>query len=784
MRRRDTIAAIAVLTTVTVGVLAVGGSTRFTAIATALLGCLCTLPFIRSRRAFSELPALVALVVVATVATLVQLIPLPFALASVLSPEKAQLVAANAVALSVERPGWVALSYEPSQTWLALASLVGYLGVVIAAVRVAATSRGRLILARGLVAIAILVALIGIVHQVAGSETLFGLYSPREFRVAPRFLAPLMNPNHLAGFLAIATPIAIALAVAELGPKRLLWGGGAAVCGGTSLLLQSRTASVALLVGIAVVAAFLVVQRQSERRRHHRNRANRVAAAIVIATVFISALAYFGRGVAVELAETDVDELTGERGKLAVWRASTALVWDFKLVGAGRGAFEHAFTPEVHDSRFRYSHVENEALQAAIDWGLPLALFLFGLLVVALRRASGRAGVTLVEAGLFSAVVVAGIHSVADFAIELPGPALFVLVAFAGCSRSEITSASAIRGIPIRGLRLGLVVGSVALVGLAATSLGRGPSADSARVSATVGSANEVELALESWERHPAYYIAAGQAADALARGQDQRAFRVAARALAINPTYWQLHLTVARMLRQTARPSQALGEYRLAATHAPNMDPIVAEMAAKFPEPRLAVRGLPSTQPRITATAVALRKIKRPAIALAWLREMTVAYPQNAKAAELHARSALNRRYWSEAAAAGQRAFDLGERSGIQLAASALLNADQAEDAAALIDGVRSDPKSTAPSNRLAIAELRTLARARSRLAQPDLAAKALEQAISLWGPAEPEAAQDHSYLAEMQERMGHFHQAEKSRETAAQLRGKSLNGPRAPGN
>src|SRR5262249_19741601 len=123
--------------------------------------------------------------------------------------------------------------------------------------------------------------------------------------------------------------------------------------------------------------------------------------------------------------------------KLHQWPNALRLIAEFPLCGVGRGAFEPAFTRFADlAGSIRFSHVENQYLQAAADWG-PAEVVALG--VLAWRRlAAAWRGLADEPVGVpaFVAVVAVALHDVVDFSTELPGIALPMLALLATlCAR-------------------------------------------------------------------------------------------------------------------------------------------------------------------------------------------------------------------------------------------------------------------------------------------------------------------------------------------------------------
>src|SRR5262249_37023208 len=100
------------------------------------------------------------------------------------------------------------------------------------------------------------------------------------------------------------------------------------------------------------------------------------------------------------LGDTDMS------AKARAFRWSLALIRDFPIFGAGRGAFETAFQPYrqplVRDWVQVYAHVENFPLEWAADWGIPVSLLALAGWAALARRPLRRALQDPVAAGLVS----------------------------------------------------------------------------------------------------------------------------------------------------------------------------------------------------------------------------------------------------------------------------------------------------------------------------------------------------------------------------------------------
>ena len=158
--------------------------------------------------------------------TCLQAVPLPTAVAHALGLGSVQ------TAERLQGLAWgdtvpFTVSYDPGSTQLQILIGISILSAFLAA-RLGGPS-GLKPIAIATVASAVLIGLVGFVHEAAGSSVLFGIYSPRF--TATRLLSPLMNGNHLAGFSLTGALIAAGLAVQEGGrQKRISWIAASVFC--------------------------------------------------------------------------------------------------------------------------------------------------------------------------------------------------------------------------------------------------------------------------------------------------------------------------------------------------------------------------------------------------------------------------------------------------------------------------------------------------------------------------------------------------------------------------
>ena len=665
MSARDRIAAVVATITLAVAAIALGSAPRWAACLTAGL-CLATAaPLLRSRRYLDLRPLLLLFLAIAIGATIVQLVPIPSSVVAAVSPYRWNVEADNAAAWGTEPPSFLATSYDVPATLVELAKLTGYFAFAFTALWLATSSRGRRWLMTSVGVVGGTMAVIAVAHRLVGAKKLFGIYQP-QFHPPP-FLAPLLNPNHLAALLAVTVPVAMSLAASTFGPRRLGWIATALLCAGVTLLTESRAGAIALVMAAATVAVLLWVQhRRGLQTTEVRLPRNVVIPMLVVMACMLSLLvAFTAGGVAQELSRTTTEELTGSDYKIEAWRSSKALMHRHPWTGVGRGAFEFTFT-RVHPSGTKtYSHVENEYLQTIIDWGVPAAAALGILLALMATAAARRCLIGPLEAGAIGGLVALGLHNFVDFNLEFPAVALpgiaLVCVVLPGKLRES-------RSVGLRRVYRGAALAAgVCVLVLAASPLGAGAKEEAADLDAELDAAKAgkrttdlLDEARDITARHPADYVAFGLAARVLLHRGDPRSVRLVNRALDLNGEHSGLHWLAAQMLAVTsAAPTQSLGEYALALRTADDPRPILADLLERFPRLEDAALALPSTPVLVENIAFQLSILKRDDVALAYVKRMHAQVSSSPEIAGLLADYALLRGEVETALAAAAKAYE-----------------------------------------------------------------------------------------------------------------------------
>jgi len=344
---------------------------------------------------------------------------------------------------SFDRPA--AFSLDPPATASALRTGAALVALFLVALTVV-TVRGPRLIAWALLASATFQGLYGMLVLASGHPVIWG--TPKKFYVDCA-TGTFVNRNHFAGFLAMALPAGLAIALSHrpetastqglrarvldlLGAEsvRRLLAGLLVAIGTAGLLLSYSRAGIGLGV-TALVATALLLRRGTQRRA-------------VVVTLLLLAVA------AVPLAQIGAERLAGRYtdvgedlglpgGRVVVWKDTARMFAAFPVTGVGFGAFPGAYpafrSPNV---RVRYDQAHNDYVQLAAEGGLVALGFLASALVpltkALLRGLSGALGPLGV--GLAAGASVALLHALVDFNLHIPANAATAAV-LAGAVAAE-----------------------------------------------------------------------------------------------------------------------------------------------------------------------------------------------------------------------------------------------------------------------------------------------------------------------------------------------------------
>jgi O-antigen ligase len=340
------------------------------------------------------------------------------------------------------------LSLDPAATRVVLAEVVALALLLVGGARLLRRwNIARLV--HQLMALALVVALIGIVQRALldpDGMLIYGFWRPRQ-NGSP--FGPFVNRNHFAGWMVMLLPVVLAYGWALiLDAQRRGWqgtGGWArwvsgvegnrVVLVGTSALIMAlslvMTGSRSGIVAATLAATLFVAFAWKEVA----GRARLVLIATVLA-LLVGALAWAGAGAVVSRFGRAPQEISG---RLSAWGDTLRIAGDFPLVGTGLGAYRQAMLLyQTRDLEALYAQAHNDYLQLIAEGGalvvVPAGAVLAMLLVAARRRLSEPEDdpVTFwVRRGAAAGLLGVAAQSVVEFSLQMPGNAVLCVILMA-----------------------------------------------------------------------------------------------------------------------------------------------------------------------------------------------------------------------------------------------------------------------------------------------------------------------------------------------------------------
>ena len=357
------------------------------------------------------------------VLVLIQVTPLPPALARVLSPTSFSYYQ---TVFRLGPEAWRPISVNTSLTWQGLFFLCA-LSLFYAGVFREFGQEGRArMLATTIVVVATLATLVGFVQRAsADPNSIYGIWKPPQ---AVQVFGPYPNRSHYAGYVVMAIPLALGLAVEALFLTRRLWSRRAR--GFTALgEPEGSVAALRLMLVLFNVAGVLAAG----------SRTAVLACAVSVGAVLVA----LGRRLVwpalvmaiiagVGLALVDVDWFVRnvnlqrlESDRLVVWRDMLRMVPDFPIFGVGWNALADAYSWRYQTvyTWGRWNEAHNEYLQVLLVTGICGAALLAGLLWLLLRAGLRAAKQGPFGVGLLGACVANAVTNLSDFNLQIPANA-------------------------------------------------------------------------------------------------------------------------------------------------------------------------------------------------------------------------------------------------------------------------------------------------------------------------------------------------------------------------
>jgi predicted Zn-dependent protease len=519
-----------------------------------------------------------------------QLVPLPAGLVELVSPNAYEIRVRAVEALGRAAPSFMPLTLDATLTAVELAKLLLYLAVYW--VSLLLTKRyGSGFVFSAVVVAGGLVAAVFLAHKILMLDRVYGLYEPLHAGVsASGIFAPLMNPNHLSGFLGLGAAVAIGYAVsAEERSRRIALIGVAGLIGGALFLTISRGGMAAFAAGQIVFVALRLLERRSRSHSFEVDRGPN-SAWLPLGLAISLGLGLFAAQDAIlgELQNHDAS-------KLGILAEGLPLIGDFPATGVGRGAFWVGFSlVSDWDAWTTFTHAENAVVQLLADWGAVVGTVALVGFAFAVARRLVRPPARARAAAAVAALVAFGIHNLVDFNSEIAGVAVVavaLLGALAGSDAAAKTPEGGTRGwsgpVVSRWVLAAAAAAALAMAGavgfyVARHELDREERGLRDALRRHDAAAFADERLAPVLERHPAAWYPPFLGGVQRFQSRRQNPLPLLGRALELNPSSAAVHFYIGRVMLRGDHLDQALLELRLAAQRNPSFAGPVARVLAR----------------------------------------------------------------------------------------------------------------------------------------------------------------------------------------------------------
>ena len=505
-----------------------------------------------------------------TAYTALQCVPMPIGWLAVIAPHNADVWSRALAPLHEPGPSWAPISLDPTATRVEVLKGVAYLLAFVTALRVARNRDGVRFLSAVVVVTALALALAAVLHPAFGAKRLFGLYEPVA-SISGRHLAPLMNPNNLAGYLNMALCLSLAAMLApEPRVPRSVAAAVTLLFVGTQVWVASRGGTITMLVGSIIVFSGSWIARK-------RRQGSAGTLALVSGAGMLAGAALIGLGGSDEASNELFD---ANLSKLKAVTAGARILPSEPFFGCGRGAFESVFPAFRTDPGYvTYTHPENVVVQWIVEWGFPVGMAGLILVVFALRPSVVLAR-SATASGAWAGLMALAVQNFGDLGTEIPGLMLAGVVCaaivVAGTPGQEPKWAIERWACRSRAVSAGAGVVALAALLLAESGMGHELHDDQLALHDAVAKGNVSVLEMHSLARammlrHPAEpYLPFMTALRAFQQKDDTPIPWLGATLERAN-VYAPAHLILARVV-EARSPAQARLEYRLAMDQGPEL--------------------------------------------------------------------------------------------------------------------------------------------------------------------------------------------------------------------
>jgi O-antigen ligase len=383
----------------------------------------------------------VALIAIAF-AMVMQLMPLPRALVSSLSPHADDVRATLRLDAAALAGHWVPLSIEPRATFEALLVFLAST-LTFWSARAAFAVGGVRRFCRALALVALLISLAALIQRATTPRLIYGFWPPYTPGAQP--FGPFFNRNHFAAWILMVVPLLagyltarVRTRTADVRERRTIFrifavaGAPLLIVLGVLLLTLAAALSRSALIGLAaaMVGAGIISRNRAETR---------IGIAGPIVVVVVAGMMFLLTAVDVDQWFQRINSTLSQTNtsRLTIWRETLPLIRDFWLTGSGAGTYsiamllyQQSVIPMPHlGTVAHFNQAHSHYFQVAAEGGLLLVVPVVAAGIAFVRNARAAINRDLGEAmwiriGAATALVAIATQSIWETALRMPANAL------------------------------------------------------------------------------------------------------------------------------------------------------------------------------------------------------------------------------------------------------------------------------------------------------------------------------------------------------------------------
>ncbi|MBI5848227.1 MAG: O-antigen ligase family protein [Nitrospirae bacterium] len=355
-----------------------------------------------------------------------QLVPLPAAVVSIISPA----TAGTRDFYRVSDMAFIPLSFDPYLTLHELLRAAAFFVVFFISSIVFRDRENLTKMIVTLIVFGFCLAVFGIVQKATWNDKIYWI---RQLTAGGSPFGPFVNRNHFAGFIGMLIPLGLGYTLTRENREKFIFFGFLTVIMTVSLIAAlSRGGIISFFSSMALFSLLVVITRVRTRSLW----------AISVFLIIVAAYVVY-IGIDPIINRFYATDITKDQ-RLIVWQSTLAAGRDFWFTGTGLGTFIdmfHLYSPASVQSIIDHAH--NDYLEFMLETGtigMALLLTFAGFLLYSFAKADFQGKRGLIRIAVIASVFSMMMHSIVDFNLHILSNMLLFAVVLGMLSSLSITS--------------------------------------------------------------------------------------------------------------------------------------------------------------------------------------------------------------------------------------------------------------------------------------------------------------------------------------------------------